>query len=97
MASRSHVRVVAPDEGPRVKLKTLAEAVEGGDYLEILLAQRREIVTSLPNEKGPAKAALHRLLALISKEIESLESADLDGVGSVVAQTDDDAWDEGKI
>lgn len=75
MASRSHVRVVAPDERPPVKLKTLAEAVEGGDYLEILLAQRREIVTSLPNEKGPAKAALHRQLSLISKEIVSLESS----------------------
>jgi len=59
------VRVVAPDERPPGKLKTLAEAVERGDYVEILLTQRRDSVTSLPAEKGPAKAALHRLLALI--------------------------------
>lgn len=53
---------------------TLAEAVESGDYLEILRAQRREIASSIPDEKGPAKAALHRQLSLVSKEIESLEA-----------------------
>lgn len=70
-----HLRPVAPDEGPpapKVPL-TLAEAVEGGDYLEILRAQRRDIVASLQAEKGPALAALHRQLALLSKEIEALE------------------------
>jgi len=51
----------------------------------------------LPNEKGPAKAALHRQLSLISKEIEALEMASTDSEGSVVASTDDDAWDESAI
>lgn len=76
-AKRAHVRVVAADEKPaqRSKPKTLAEAVETGDYREILLAQRREIVASLPCEKGPAKAALHRQLSLISKEIEGLDAS----------------------
>lgn len=85
--------VVDPDETPApVKPKTLSEAVEAGDYREILLAQRREIVASLPNEKGPAKAALHRQLSLISKEIESLAiAAAMDG--SVVADVPDEAWD----
>jgi len=57
---------------------SLSEAIELGDYLQILLAQRREIVTSLPEERGPAKAALHRQLSLISKEIEALVSRDSD-------------------
>jgi hypothetical protein len=86
--------VVSPGEKPPEppKLKTLAEAVESGDYREILLAQRREIVTALPNEKGPAKAALHRQLSLISKEIESLAiAAAMDG--SVVSNAEDEAWD----
>lgn len=91
----SHVRVVSPDEvpAPQAKPKTLIEAIESGDYREILLAQRREIATALPDEKGPAKAALHRQLSLISKEIETLEAAAAEGRDSVVADTDDEAWD----
>jgi hypothetical protein len=73
------LRVVAPDETPTPpQILSLAEAIELGDYLQILLAQRREIVTSLPDERGPAKAALHRQLSLISKEIEALVSRDSD-------------------
>lgn len=86
--------VVTPGEAPvdPPKPKTLSEAVDSGDYREILLAQRRDIVASLPNEKGPAKAALHRQLSLISKEIESLAiAAAMDG--SVVADVADEAWD----
>ena len=91
----SPMRVVSDDEvaPPPAKAKTLAEAIESGDYLEILLAQRREIASSLPEEKGPAKAALHRQLSLISKEIEALEAASTDSDGSVVVSTDDEAWD----
>lgn len=71
---KSPLRVVAPDEVPDpVKILSLAEAIESGDYLQILLAQRREIAGDLPNEKGPAKAALHRQLSLLSKEIEALQ------------------------
>lgn len=90
------MRVVSPDERPAVKPKTLVEAVDSGDYLEILKAQRRDIVSSLPDEKGPAKAALHRQLAILSKEIESLELAAAEEK-SVVAHTDDDAWDASVI
>ena len=93
------IRVVRPDErpaSPPQQPKTLAEAVAGGSYLEILQAQRRDIVNSLPNEKGPAKAALHRQLSLVSKEIEGLELAAA-GEKSVVAKTDDDAWDSSAI
>lgn len=55
---------------------SLADAIESGDYLQILLAQRREIAADLPDEKGPAKAALHRQLSLLSKEIEALQMKD---------------------
>lgn len=99
-ANRAHVRVVAPDERPapkRKRAKTLTQAVASGDYVEILKAQRREIVVSLPDEKGPAKAALHRQLSLISKEIQTLELASTTSEGSVVASTDDEAFDESAI
>lgn len=96
---RSPLRAVAPDEKPATpespKVMTLAEAISGGKYLDILRAQRRDIVESLPNEKGPAKAALHRQLAGISKEIETLEAkerqaAKEDGEHAAI---DDEAWD----
>lgn len=84
---RSPLRAVLPDEAPIApKILTLAEAIEAGDYLQILLAQRREIATDLPNEKGPAKAALHRQLSLLSKEIEGLqrgEEEDAEGGANV--------------
>lgn len=93
MAARKPVlRAVGPGEKPqRRRPLTLAQAIESGNYREILLAQRREIATSLPDEHGPAKAALHRHLSLISKELEALDAreADADGAGAV---TPDDAW-----
>jgi len=93
----SRMRVVTPDERPKKQPpKSLAEAIDSGDYLEILLAQRRDIVASLPNERGPAKAALHRQLSIVSKEIEGLEAAAV-GEKSVVATTNDDAWDSSVI
>ena len=97
--SRSHIRVAtsgeAPFEAPKPVILTLNQAIESGNYLEILRAQRRDIVDSLPDERGPAKAALHRQLALISKEIQAIElkesqtaKEDADG-----ASVDDEAWD----
>jgi hypothetical protein len=71
--------------------QTLADAVRSGDYLSILLAQRREIVETLPDQRGPAKAALHRQLTLISKEIEAIRVAQADAE-SVVARTADEPW-----
>ena len=60
---------------PRVKPKSLADAIEGDDYLEVLIAQRREMVRDVKDEKGPAKAAMHRLIAMLSKEITALQVA----------------------
>lgn len=75
----SSLRALTADEVPEPpKIFTLGEAIADGDYLQILLAQRREIAADLPTEKGPAKAAMHRMMRDISKEIEQLQSRDSD-------------------
>jgi len=74
--TRVPLRAVGPDDAPPSKPMTLLEAIESGNYLDILMAQRRDIVASLPEEKGPAKAALHRQLSILSEKIEQLEAAD---------------------
>ena len=77
MVAKRSLRAVSADEKPPVEAKplTLAEAVETGDYLKILIAQRHEIAEAIPDEKGPAKAALHRQLSIVAKEIEAIEAA----------------------
>ena len=47
MSRPAHVRAV-----PRTGGQNLAAAILGGDYLEILPAQRREIVETLPVSGG---------------------------------------------
>ena len=90
----SKLRAVEPGE-KALKPQSLSEAVAGGDYLEILRAQRRDIVASLPDERGPAKAALHRQMALISKEIQALESVAAQAHKEAVegGAVEDEAWD----
>lgn len=77
MTARKGLSVVKAGDKPATPEKplTLAQAVESGDYYKILVAQRREIAQAIPDEKGPAKAALHRQLSLIAKEIEGLDAA----------------------
>lgn len=92
------LRAVGPDEKPKMsKLLSLAQAVEGGDYLEILRAQRRDIVAALPGEKGPAVAALHRQLALLSKEIEGLEAKAVEDADDDYDEADDEEFDASAI
>jgi hypothetical protein len=95
--ARQQLRAVGPDEKPAVKAKpkTLAEAIETGSYLEILEAQRRSIVRALPEVQGPAAAALHRQLSLLSKEIETLSI--VSQTESVVAETPDAPFDYSQI
>jgi hypothetical protein len=69
----------------------LAQAILTADYLEILLAQRREIVESLPDVRGPAIAALHRQITLLSREIADVQAARADA-DSVIAQSSDEPW-----
>lgn len=91
------LRAVKPGDAPEIKkILSLAEAVESGDYLEILKAQRRDIAVSIPDEKGPAKAALHRQLSIVAKEIELLE-ARLTDEAEEAEFVGDEAWDEAAI
>ena len=84
MSRTADIRALPTVEGP-----TLAQAVSTGSYLDILLAQRRSIVEALPDQRGPATAALHRQLTLLSKEIEAIRTAEADA-DSVVARTPDE-------
>jgi hypothetical protein len=90
MSRPAHVRAMPTPDDP-----SLAQAITGGDYLEILLAQRREIAT-LPDVRGAAKAALHRQLTLLSREIESIRVARSDAE-SVVAKSLDEPWNPSAI
>lgn len=80
MPPRKRLRAVTDGDAelqpppPPAKPKTLAEAIEGGKYLDILVAQRREMVKDVRDERGPAKAAMHRQIALLSKEIAGLQA-----------------------
>lgn len=79
MGSSRNLRAVAPDEALATKSekpkKTLEQAIAGGVYLEILEAQQRQMAVDVKDAAGPAKAAMYRQLALISKEIEQLRVA----------------------
>lgn len=75
------LRAVGPDETPRRVMPealTLEDALERGSYVQILIAQRKQMVADLPDTKGPALAALHRQISITSKEIEALLSRDSD-------------------
>lgn len=72
MPPRKRLRAVTAADVP-AKPKTLAEAIEGENYLDILIAQRREMVRDVRDLTGPAKAAMHRQIALTSKEIAALQ------------------------
>ena len=93
-ARKTPLRAVAPDEKPERRTpRTLAEAAEGNDYLEILIAQRREMIRDVAGEKGPAKAALHRQIALHSKEIAALQAAARQEADESADEADDEAFD----
>jgi len=86
------LRAVSPNEkpAPKAKSKTLAQAIEGGIYLEILEAQQREMAVEVKDTTGPAKAAMYRQIALISKEIESLRAAAKEEAAEHDATPDED-------
>lgn len=75
MARKPALSVVTDESIPAPKKKpmTLADAAESGTYLEILVAQRREMIREVGDVTGPAKAAMHRQIALHSKEIAALQ------------------------
>ncbi|MAE64145.1 MAG: hypothetical protein CMJ18_07700 [Phycisphaeraceae bacterium] len=93
MARKTDLRVVS--EAEREVPPTLLEAVELGDVLAIMKAQRRIIAESLAtaaeNTRPQFSNELNKLNSLISAE-ESRRSVE-DEDRSVVAQTRDEAWD----
>jgi len=97
-ARKPSLRAVTADEAPPEppKPKTLAEAVESGTYLEILCAQRRQMVADVATTTGPALAALHRQIALHSKEIASLQ-AEAKQEADEDAEVADEAFDSEAI
>lgn len=88
------LRVVTPEER-KPDPATLLEAVETGDILEIMLAQRRIIAESLMNASENTRPQysneLNKLNKLIAEEEgrRAVESAD----SSVVADLEVEAWD----
>ena len=87
--------VVDGGKKPTPKTKTLQQAIEGGDYLEILIAQRAHIAESLPSVTGPALAALHRQLGLVAKEIAQIEQKrkEEEDVRGDSDEDEDEDWD----
>lgn len=91
------LRAVAPDEKPAEPETplTLLEAVESGDFLAILKAQRRGIaeawMNATENTKPQFDQRLEKLNALIREEESrrAVEAAD----ESVVAPLEPTAWD----
>lgn len=94
MSSKT-LRVVPPDEEPTKRPLSLLEAVESGDILAIMKAQRRIIAESLTaagdNTRPQYSNELNKLNKLIAEEElkRSVEDAD----SSVVAGTPDEAFD----
>ena len=78
---KSVLRAVGPDETPAramPEVLSLDDAIKRGTYVQILIAQRSQMVADLAETKGPALAALHRQISITSKEIEALLSRDSD-------------------
>lgn len=101
MPRKPSFRVVSSDEKPPAPPKppTLLEAVESGDVLEIMLAQRRIIAESMmsaaDNTRPQYSNELNKLNALIAAEqARRTIAAEDDGV---IAHTDDEDWDESAI
>lgn len=94
-ARKSPLRAVAADEKAEPKRpSTILEAAEQGSRIEELRAMRRRIARALDDPNTPARdlAALSRRQLEIGKEIEAIQIAE-DDEHSVVAQTEDEAWD----
>jgi hypothetical protein len=92
MATTKRLRVATEADAKPARPKTLSEAVDGGTYLEILVAQRRQMISDVAEVSGPAKAALHRQIALHSKEIAALQ-AEAEQEASEDAEVADEAFD----
>lgn len=98
MSDRKSLRAVGADEKPTraVVVKTVLEAAEGGNQLELLVSMRNRVAKTVQDPNCPPRdlAALTRRLQEIAREIEAIEAkakqeADEDGD----SRTPDEAWD----
>lgn len=94
MASR-RLRTVSEDEVPR--RKSVADAAQGGDRRELLVAMRDRIAKTISDPDCPPRdlASLTRRLQDIAKEIDQLELSG--GVGSVVVSSGDERFDAASV
>lgn len=95
MPPRKRLRAVAADETAEpARPKTILEAAEAGSRLEELRAMRRRIAKAMDDPNTPARdlAALSRRQLEIGREVDAIVLAE-DEDASVVAHTDDEAWD----
>ncbi len=93
------LRAVTEDETAEPAApRTILEAAELGSRLEELRAMRRRIARAMDDPNTPARdlAALSRRQLEIGKEIEAILIAE-DEDHSVIANTDDEDWDQGAI
>lgn len=93
---KPNLRSVDPDETPPKPepVKSILQAAVDGSRLEELQAMRRRIARAMDDPNTPARdlAALSRRQLEIGREVEAIEIAE-DEDRSVIANTDDDAWD----
>lgn len=97
VARKTPLRAVGHDEkAPEQKArpKSILQSAEAGSRIDELRAMRRRLATAMDDPNTPARdlAALSRRQLEIGREIEAIEVAE-DDDKSVVAQTDDEAWD----
>ncbi len=97
MAAPKRLRAVAPDEAAP-KRQSVTEAAQGGDRRELLVAMRDRIAKAISDPNCPPRdlASLTRRLQDIAKEIDLLALSG-HGVGSVVADTDDEQFDASSV
>lgn len=94
MATRRNLRAVKADEKAPAKPVTILEAAERGSRLEELRAMRRRLAKAMDDPNTPARdlAALSRRQLEIGREVEAILVAE-DEDHSVIASTEDEAWD----
>ena len=91
---KAPLRAVGDDEKAKPVLSSIAEAAESGSRLAELVAMRRRIARAMDDPNTPARdlAALSRRQLEIGREVEAIEVAEDEDL-SVVARTEDAAWD----
>lgn len=91
------LRSVAPGE-PAPKRRSVADAAQSGDRLELLIAMRDRIAKTISDPDCPPRdlSSLSRRLQDIAKDIDLLELSGA-GSGSVVSDAGDESFDPSSV